>query len=230
MHRFTQIAQPPLISCASPQSRTTRFALRNLRPRHALLSLCEIVCLASLGIPKAVAQAVTEDPNGKVHVSFRNTETPPSASLPSVFLDSGNRPTQDAPKRRTQLGARDDSLADSYHVEGRGVETPTGNPTGRYSQAPMQRAGLPWIPNPFAAAGNSPHHSVGMVGGSTPFRSPLAGPLQGESRTRSEGVFGKDYSGWMFKRKTWLYWTHGSREQGGIGRYETDGPRILPEK
>ena len=30
--------------------------------------------------------------------------------------------------------------------------------------------------------------------------------------------------------KTWLLWTHGRREQGGLGRYETDGPRILPEK
>lgn len=223
MHRITQVAQKP-----------PRFAgscgLRYLRARRTLSTLCSLLSISSLALPFAAAQTVSEDEQGKVRVSFRQIQAPPSASLPSVFLNSENRPTQDTPKRRTQLGARDDSVADTYQVEGRGVETPPGNKAGRYSQAPMQRAGLPWIPNPFATKDNSPYHSVGMVGGSTPFNSPLAGPLQGESRTRSEGVFGKDYSGWIFKRKTWLYWTHGSREQGGMGRYETDGPRILPEK
>lgn len=223
MHRITIVAQKPPRFVGSCR-------LRYLRTRRTLSTLCSLLSFGSLALPVATAQSVSEDERGKVRVSFRDAEAPPTQSLPSVFSNSENRPKQDAPKRQTKLGARDDSIADTYQVEGRGVETPTGNKTGRYSQAPMQRAGLPWIPNPFATPGDSPSHSVGMVGGSTPFRSPLAGPLQGESRTRSEGVFGKDYSGWMFKRKTWLYWTHGSREQGGMGRYETDGPRILPEK
>lgn len=201
-----------------------------MRARRTLSTLCSLLSIGSLALPVATAQSVSEDEQGRVRVSFRDVETPPSQSFPSVFAEDENRPTQNAPKRYTKLGARDDSLAETYQVEGRGIETPTGSKTGRYSQAPMQRAGFPWIPNPTATLGTSPNHSVGMVGGSTPFRSALSGPLQGENRNRTEGVFGKDYSGWMFKRKTWLYWTHGSREQGGMGRYETDGPRILPEK
>lgn len=140
------------------------------------------------------------------------------------------RAVQEAPKRAVQLGARDDSIAESYSLENRGKETPAGKPTGRYATDGMHRAGYPWLPGVFANVGTDPQHSIGYVGGSTPFKGPASGSLQGECRRAQEGIFGADYSGLYFKRNTWLLWTHGRREQGGLGRYETDGPRILPEK
>jgi hypothetical protein len=140
------------------------------------------------------------------------------------------RPVQEAPKRFVKLGSRDDSQAETYSVENRGKETPAGNPSGRYATEGIHRAGYPWIPGVFANVGTDPQHSIGYVGGSTPFKHPASGSLQGECRRPQEGTFGYDYSGLYFKRNTWLLWTHGRREQGGLGRYETEGPRILPEK
>jgi hypothetical protein len=199
------------------------------RNRIAGVCLATTLCLQLSNNELASAQPPNNDKLGPVKVSFRELAETSEPDIPSFLSTSSRTPIQASPKRITQLGARDDSRAEDYSVPGRGVETPTGKKSGRYTQDSMARAGFPWIPNPFATVGSTPQHSVGMVGGSTPFESPLAGPLQGESRTRSEGVFGKDYSGWIFKRKTWLAWTHGSREQGGSGRYETDGPKLLPE-
>ena len=199
------------------------------RHSNAAFCLAATLCLQLSNSDQATAQQPSDDKPGPVKVSFRELAETSDPNIPSFLGPPSKRPTQESPKRFTQLGARDDSRAIDYHVPGRGVETPTGKKSGRYSQDGMARAGFPWIPNSFATIGITPSHSVGIVGGSTPFESPLSGPLQGESRTRTEGVFGKDYSGWIFKRKTWLAWTHGSREQGGSGRYETDGPKLLPE-
>lgn len=173
---------------------------------------------------------------GPVRVSLRQLADEQSASETSEGRTGGalglsqTRPTQVAPKREVKLGSRDDSRAESYRLENRGVETPAGIKSGRYCEDGMQRAGLPWMPGVFATTGKDPQHSVGYVGGSTPFKGPHSGALQGECRRESEGTFGYDYTGLVFKRNTWLLWTHGRREQGGFGRYETDGPRILPEK
>ena len=131
---------------------------------------------------------------------------------------------------RTQEPLRDHSIAESYSLENRGKETPAGKPSCRYATDGMYRAGYPWLPGVFANVGTDPQHSIGYVGGSTPFKGPASGSLQGECRRAQEGTFGADYSGLYFKRNTWLLWTHGRREQGGLGRYETEGPRILPEK
>lgn len=152
-------------------------------------------------------------------------------SIPQIVRSQEIRSaaTQVAPKRTVQLGNRDDSRAAGYALENRGKESPAGKPTGRYCTDGMHRAGLPSLPGVFAKPGTDPQHSVGYVGGSTPFKGPHSGGLQGERRRPSEGTFGYDYSGLYFQRNTWLLWTHGRREQGGFGRYETDGPRILPE-
>lgn len=123
------------------------------------------------------------------------------------------------------LGTRDDSLASEYQLDGvRGRETPAGPRTGRYCQPGMERAGHPWFISKRARTALGSDYKVGYVGGGTPFS------FGGECRKSNEGTFGLDYSGLFFSRKTWLYWTHGSRYQGGAGRYETEGPRILPEK
>ena len=210
-----------------------------------------IFCASLLVVLASQGQSLvhSQDANKSVRIQFREASLEDRSSedrtLEDLVSDSGPetiryseaqltsenvQPTQAAPKRVTRLGMRDDANADTYNVSGRGVSKPEGKRTGRYCMNGMERAGFPWLPGSHARPGMDCYHSVGYVGGSTPFKSPWSGPLQGESRYRSEGTFGMDYSGYVFKRKTWLYWTHGSREQGGEGRYETEGPRILPEK
>jgi hypothetical protein len=195
------------------------------------------VCL-SLAILTIPATGYAQEAQGPVRVSFRppsleDISADPQGQIIRVPTDgtaAESRPVQAAPKRSLQLGNRDDSRAESYSLENRGVETPTGKKTGRYCTDGMQRAGYPWMPGIFATWGTDPQHTVGYVGGSTPFKGPYSGVLQGECKRPTEGTFGYDYTGLHFKRNTWLLWTHGRREQGGLGRYETDGPRILPEK
>lgn len=103
----------------------------------------------------------------------------------------------------------------------RGIEEPSGSKYGRYCQNGFARAGYPFCLGRFAKPGTDTQHQVGYVGGGTLFG--------GSGRRRDEGTFGMDYSGSWFSRMTWLKWSHGARHQGGAGRYETEGPRILPE-
>lgn len=195
------------------------------------------LCLSS-AILFISSNCMAQEDQGPVRVSFKkpsleDISTDPNGQIIRVPTDEplGEvRPVQGSPKRAVKLGNRDDSIAESYSLENRGLETPTGKKTGRYCTDGMQRAGNPWMPGIFATWGADPQHTVGYVGGSTPFKGPHSGVLQGDCRRPSEGTFGYDYTGLHFKRNTWLLWTHGRREQGGLGRYETDGPRILPEK
>ena len=103
----------------------------------------------------------------------------------------------------------------------RGKETPSGCKYGRYCENAFVRAGLPNCIGRFAKPSPDANHQVGYVGGGTLFG--------GSSRRIDEGTFGMDYAGHWFSRKTWLKWSHGERHQGGAGRYETEGPRLLPE-
>jgi hypothetical protein len=103
----------------------------------------------------------------------------------------------------------------------RGKETPTGSVYGRYCQNGFFRSGFPNCIGLFAKPSPDACHQVGYVGGGTLFG--------GSSRYLDEGTFGMDYSGHWFSRKTWLKWSHGNRHQGGAGRYETEGPRLIPE-
>lgn len=103
----------------------------------------------------------------------------------------------------------------------RGKETPSGNKYGRYCENAFLRAGFPNCIGRFARPSTDANHQVGYVGGGTLFG--------GTSRRIDEGTFGMDYAGHWFSRKTWLKWSHGERHQGGAGRYETEGPRLLPE-
>ncbi|MFN9714440.1 MAG: hypothetical protein ACK57G_11655 [Planctomycetota bacterium] len=124
----------------------------------------------------------------------------------------------------TVLGNRDDAREQTYVLEGRGIEVGAGKRSGRYCEPGMQRAGCPRCISPHAKPSTDCHHTIGYVGGGTPFR------LSGERRAANEGTVGMDYSGWLFQRKTWLLWSHGGLQQGGEGRYEAEGPRIIPEK
>jgi len=202
--------------------------------------------LAFLAFALMASDGFSQQTQGPVRVSFKTptledialdpqgqilrVPTDGTADKPIVDTSVANRPVQVAPKRTVKLGSRDDSRAESYSLEGRGQEVPAGTKSGRYCTEGMQRAGAPWIPGVFASKGIDAQHSVGYVGGSTPFKGQHGGRLQGECKRPEEGTFGYDYTGLYFKRNTWLLWTHGRREQGGLGRYETDGPRILPEK
>jgi hypothetical protein len=147
----------------------------------------------------------------------------PESSGP-VFATFRTQPIKPKAEVFTVLGNRDDSLESSYTLEGRGREIGAGKRYGRYCEPGMERAGYPYCVRLVAQPSPDCYHSLGYVGGGTPFR------FWGERRYIHEGTVGLDYSGRFFQRKTWLLWSHGGLYQGGAGRYQTDGPRILPEK
>ncbi|MFM7976202.1 MAG: hypothetical protein ACKO8U_14085 [Pirellula sp.] len=83
---------------------------------------------------------LAQENHGPVRVSFKkpsleDISTDPNGQIIRVPTEEpfGDvKPVQGAPKRTLKLGNRDDSLAESYSLENRGVETPTGKKTGRY--------------------------------------------------------------------------------------------------
>jgi hypothetical protein len=173
-------------------------------------------------VSTANAMTTTETPTSR---PSKNSE-PASVSTPSgpVFASFRSQQSQVASVRSKVLGMRDDSREGTYFLEGRGIEKGAGRRSGRYCEPGLQRAGNPDCISRHAQPRIDRDHTVGYVGGGTPF------PHWGECRTSQEGTFGMDYSGWLFHRKTWLLWSHGGLYQGGAGRYESEGPRILPEK
>jgi hypothetical protein len=45
----------------------------------------------------------------------------------------------------------------------------------------------------------------------------------------TDGTWGLDYTGGLFRRRVDLGWWHGRRYQGGAGAYKTDGPKLIRE-
>ena len=50
----------------------------------------------------------------------------------------------------------------------------------------------------------------------------------GEEHYLDEGTWGWDYMGFCFRKRVALDWWHG-RYQGGVGQYQTDGPKLWHE-
>jgi hypothetical protein len=86
----------------------------------------------------------------------------------------------------------------------------------------FERAGNPQCISPLAKPTDSPHEQGYYVGGGAPVKS-----RRGEARRDHEGTWGVDYTGIIVPKKTNLGWWHGSRYQGGVGSYPTDGPRLV---
>jgi hypothetical protein len=84
---------------------------------------------------------------------------------------------------------------------------------------PYRRAGNPQVVHRYAKPTYTPHYCFGYVGGGAAYG--------GQPRTLEEGTWGMDYCGYYLPHRVWQNWYHGRRAQGGVGRYETDGPHIL---
>lgn len=177
-----------------------------------------LACLFWIGV--SVHASAADD---LVSIASKQSGTADSTSSGPVFATFRSNPIPKV-EHNTKLGRRDDSLESSYVLEGRGKEIGAGKRTGRYCEPGMERAGYPHCVRATAQPGSDCYHSLGYVGGGTPFHA------FGERRVIHEGTVGMDYSGRFFNRKTWLLWSHGALHQGGAGRYETEGPRIIPEK
>ena len=162
--------------------------------------------------------SVTIAPAADLHIETRNLND-------NTTLDSKRKPSViRAPidLTKTEVKSASKTLFPELPLTGpRGKETPSGSKNGRYCENAFERAGFPNCIGRFAKPSTDAYHQVGYVGGGTLFG--------GTSKRKDEGTFGMDYAGHWFSRKTWLKWSHGVRYQGGAGRYETEGPRILPE-
>ena len=80
------------------------------------------------------------------------------------------------------------------------------------------RAGHPDRVAWYARPSTNPRYIAGYVGGG-------AGRF-GHPRLEDEGTWGMDYAGGLVKRRVWLRWSHGRREQDGGGSYRTDGASL----
>ncbi len=87
---------------------------------------------------------------------------------------------------------------------------------------PHVRAGHPQNVHRFAEPTITPKYCFGYVGGGA--------WIGGQPRTLEEGTWGMDYCGHYLPHRVWLNWYHGRVAQGGAGRYETDGPKLLKKK
>jgi hypothetical protein len=174
----------------------------------------QLVMIALLAIQSTVS-AQTSDPHPK-------TRSPNDRLLQSGEAIREVRSPVDFNWITANAKVESDLVLSELPLSGaRGQETPSGVRSGRYCENDVRRSGFPFCIGRFAMPSTDSFHQVGYVGGGT-----LIG---GSGRRSNEGTFGMDYSGFLFSRKTWLKWSHGERSQGGAGRYETEGPRLLPE-
>lgn len=79
------------------------------------------------------------------------------------------------------------------------------------------RAGWPLSMRQHANPSNTLHYGGYWVGGGR--------ALKGEAPFADEGTFGWDYFGLLLRKRIDLHWSHGHRQEGGAGAYQTDGPR-----
>ncbi len=84
----------------------------------------------------------------------------------------------------------------------------------------VARSGWPWCHWKWAQVQNPCDYTGYYVGGGAP------GPRSRE-HCRDEGTWGWDYQGQKFNRLVRLGWTNPPRRQGGEGKYQPDGPRVI---
>jgi hypothetical protein len=103
-------------------------------------------------------------------------------------------------------------------------DPPTDAPPPPAADSPEEqaRAGYPQDIRPRAKPSDTGRYAGYYVGGGS------LNPRKGELPGPDEGTWGWDYVGGCFKHRVILNWWHGRRTQGGVGRYEPDGPRVLP--
>jgi hypothetical protein len=80
------------------------------------------------------------------------------------------------------------------------------------------RAGWPECIRVRAIPSNNDHYCGYYVGGGA--------AIFGTGRYIDEGTWGWDYFGITRRKRVALNWWHG-KYQGGVGQYETDGPKVL---
>ncbi|SRR5579871_6824871 len=83
------------------------------------------------------------------------------------------------------------------------------------------RAGDPENVAPWAHPSDTGRYTGYYVGGGSPR------PRKADLPYPDEGTWGWDYVGGCIRRHVILGWWHDRRCQGGIGAYQTDGPKVL---
>ena len=96
------------------------------------------------------------------------------------------------------------------------------NPDGAAAASSYQIGGHCDCIARHAYPSNTPAYGGYYVGGGA--------PCHGDERFADEGTWGWDYFGRAINRHIALGWWHGAHDQGGIGAYKTDGPKLLHER
>jgi hypothetical protein len=86
-----------------------------------------------------------------------------------------------------------------------------------------RRAGFPQEVARFAWPSDTGRYAGYYVGGGA------VHSRRGDPPQAHEGTWGWDYVGGAFRRDVIPGWWHGRRYQGGVGRYQPEGPTLLPK-
>jgi hypothetical protein len=70
-----------------------------------------------------------------------------------------------------------------------------------------------------AMPSDTPHYSMGIVGGGA--------AAHGDAPWPAEGTWGWDYHGAILPKRVWLGWLHGRNGRSATRWYQTDGPKLL---
>jgi hypothetical protein len=85
-----------------------------------------------------------------------------------------------------------------------------------------RRAGFPQETSHIARPSDTGRYTGYLAGGGAVLGR------RGDAPLPHEGTWGWDFRGGRFRRHVVPGWWHGRRYQGGTGRYQTDGPTLLP--
>jgi hypothetical protein len=101
---------------------------------------------------------------------------------------------------------------------------PTIHRYGRTTEADhtLERAGHPELVACCAIPLDAPSYVGYPVGGGAAWH--------GNPPHSTDGTWGWDYQGCVFKRRVFLFWWYGQRYQGGTGAYKVDGPHFVHEQ
>jgi hypothetical protein len=161
-------------------------------------------------------------------VDFPNRPAPNADAIPE-----GMRRASDRRKSMNGTGRRwllTTVLVSMYCIStASGQEADKSCPSGG-DEAPevhnhtLERAGNPQILSCLAVPSDTGAYVGYQVGGG------CACPHFGDAPAPLDGTWGWDYQGRCFLRRVCLLWWHGRCEQGGVGAYCTDGPKLKHEK
>ncbi len=189
---------------------------------RASVSLCEVLCI--LLVLLVASHVIADDYSPPTPVAILVADDQPASpsdrpASPATTGTIGSSPYADWPGQGQQPAASyDDRLAEIHPQQADWINAAFAQLD--YRSDAHCRAGWPECIRKRAIPSDTGRYGGYYVGGGAAYF--------GQGRYLDEGTWGWDYLGLCFRKRVALDWWHG-RYQGGMGQYQTDGPKIRHE-